>query len=119
MQKHEKPKKEIKKEKKEEEKKEEEEKEEERVEEPKLLDDPIKVKDILFMYILSLEGKAWAYLDLVVHPETQKHKKDVGEARLAIDTIDAIYKIIEDHLSPEEKKDIQVRLTNLRLNFVK
>ena len=71
------------------------------------------------MYILSLEGKAWAYLDLVVHPETQKHKKDLSEAKLAIDTIDALYKIIENQLSPEEKKDIQVRLTNLRLNFVK
>jgi hypothetical protein len=71
------------------------------------------------MYILSLESKAWAYLDLVAHIETQKHKKDLSEAKLAIDAIDALYKIYEDQWSVDEKKDIQIRLTNLRLNFVK
>jgi hypothetical protein len=86
---------------------------------PKLLDKPIKVKEIVYMTILSLESKAWAYLDLVAHPETQKHQKDTQEARAAIDAIDALYKVIEDDLSTDEKKDIQVRLTNLKLNFAK
>lgn len=85
----------------------------------RLLDEPITVKDLILMTMYSLEGKAWAYLDLVVHPETQKHKKDEGEAKLAIDTIDTLFKIIEEQLSPDEKKDVQVRLTNLRLNFAK
>ena len=88
-------------------------------EEPKLLDEPIKIKDIIYMTILSLESKAWAYLDLVAHPETKRHKKDPGEAKAAIDAIDALYKTIEGNLDPSEKKDIQVRLTNLRLNFAK
>lgn len=86
---------------------------------PKLLDKPIKVKEIVYMTILSLESKAWAYLDLVVHPETQKHQKDAQEARAAIDAIDALYKVVEAELSKDEKKDIQVRLTNLKLNFAK
>ena len=86
---------------------------------PKLLDEPIKVKDIIYMTILSLESKAWAYLDMVAHPETQKHKKDTVEAKTAIDAIDALHKTIEDSLDASEKKDIQVRLTNLRLNFAK
>ncbi len=94
-------------------------KQDESKETPKLLDEPIAVKDIIYMTILSLESKAWAYLDLVAHPETQKHKKDPKEARAAIDAIDALYKIIETDLDPKEKKDIQVRLTNLRLNFAK
>ncbi len=88
-------------------------------EEPKLLDKPVPIRDILLMTILSLEGKAWAYLGLTSHPETQKPEKDLTEARLAIDAIDALFKIIEPSLSVEEKRDIQVRLTNLRLNFVK
>lgn len=87
--------------------------------EPKLLDKPIEIKDILYMTIISLESKAWAYLDLVAHPETQKHHKDTGEAQTAIDAIDALYRIIEPKLDPDEKKEIQVRLTNLRLNFAK
>jgi hypothetical protein len=86
---------------------------------PRLLDTPIKVKEIIYMTILSLESKAWAYLDLVAHPETQKHHKDPQEAKTAIDSIEALYKIIEASLDSEEKKDIQVRLTNLRLNFAK
>lgn len=86
---------------------------------PKLLDTPIKVKEIIYMTILSLESKTWAYLDLVAHPETQKHHKDSQEAKTAIDAIEALYKIIEASLGPEEKKDIQLRLTNLRLNFAK
>ena len=93
-----------------------EEKDKERVQ---LLDEPIKIKDIVYMTILSLESKAWAYLDLVAHPETQKHQKDPEQARTAIDAIEALYKIIETGLDPKEKKDIQVRLTNLRLNFAK
>jgi hypothetical protein len=58
-------------------------------------------------------------MDLIVHPETQKHKKDLTEARLAIDAMDILYKTVEERLSPEQRKDIRTRLTNLRLNFAK
>ena len=92
---------------------------EEKKEELPLLDEPIKVKDYVYLTLLSLEGKAWAYLDFVAHPETQKHKKDIGEAKLAIDAMDALYKTVEERLSAEQKKDLQTRLTNLRLNFAK
>ena len=84
-----------------------------------MLEEPVPIKDLIFMTIYSLEGKAWAYLGLTSHPETQKPKKNLEEAKLAIDCIDVLYKLIEDRLELEEKKDIQVRLTNLRLNFVK
>ena len=92
---------------------------EEQAPEQELFKEPVRVKDLLFMYILSLESKAWAYLDLIAHPETQKHKKDLSEAKLAIDAIDVLYKIYGEQWSADEKKDIQIRLTNLRLNFVK
>ncbi len=87
--------------------------------EQQTLDKPVLVKDILLMTIFSLEGKAWAYLGLTAHPETQKPEKDLNQAKLAIDSIDALYKILEPSLTDEEKKDIQVSLTNLRLNFVR
>jgi hemolysin activation/secretion protein len=87
--------------------------------EPLLLDEPIKVKDYIYLNMLTLEGKAWAYMDLIAHPETQKHTKDMAQAKLAIDTIDALFKIIEGHLNDDQRKDLQTRLTNLRLNFVK
>ncbi len=89
------------------------------VEKRPLLSEPIKVQEYIYMSILSLDAKAWAYMDLVVHPETQKHHKDMEQAKLAIDTIDTIFKTAQAHFSPEQKKDIQARLTNLRLNFVK
>lgn len=84
-----------------------------------LLEEPIPVTDYLYMMIASLDAKAWAYMDYIVHPETQKHQKDLTQAKYAIDTIDAMYKIIQDQLTPEQKKDIETRITNLRLNFVK
>ncbi|MGQ9664991.1 MAG: DUF1844 domain-containing protein [bacterium] len=93
--------------------------EENRKEEEQLLEEPVPIKDIMIMTILSLEGKAWAYLGLVAHPETKKIKKDLNEAKLAIDSIDVLFKLMEPLLTNEEKKDIQTRLTNLRLNFVK
>jgi hypothetical protein len=112
---------------KEENKPEETEEKEEKLEEPKkkeqetppLLDEPIPVTDYLYMMIASLDAKAWAYMDFIVHPETQKHKKDLTQAKYAIDTIDALYKIVQDQLAPDQKKDIETRITNLRLNFVK
>lgn len=82
-----------------------------------LLEEPIPVKDILLMYLYTLEGKAWAYMGLTSHPETGKPKKDLAEAKTAIDTIEALFKIVEEKLTPEEKKELQVQLTNLRLNF--
>ncbi|HEX7318844.1 MAG TPA: DUF1844 domain-containing protein [bacterium] len=93
--------------------------EEQKKTEPKYLDEPVKIKELIFMTIYSLESKAWAYLGLTGHPETQKPLKDLTEARLAIDAIGALYKLIEPDLELEEKKDIQIRLTNLRLNFTK
>lgn len=84
-----------------------------------LLDEPIQVKDYIYLNILTLEGKAWAYMDLIAHPETQKHLKDLDQARLAIDTIDTLFKTVQEYLTNEQKKDLQTRLTNLRLNFVK
>jgi hypothetical protein len=85
--------------------------------EKELLDKPVPVKDIVLMYIYTLEGKAWAYLGLTSHPETGKPEKDLNEARTAIDVIESLFKIVEAQLTPPEKKELQVRLTNLRLNF--
>lgn len=102
-----------------EEKKETPEPEKEEQKAPPLLDEPIPVTDYLYMMIASLDAKAWAYMDFIVHPETQKHKKDLAQAKNAIDALDAMYKIIQDQLTPEQKKDIETRITNLRLNFVK
>jgi hypothetical protein len=84
-----------------------------------LLTEPIKVRDYIYFTILSLEGKAWAFMDFITHPETQKHEKDLTQARLAIDAMDALFKLAENQLTPEQKKDIQNRMTNLRLNFAK
>ncbi|KPK71890.1 hypothetical protein AMJ87_06285 [candidate division WOR_3 bacterium SM23_60] len=88
-------------------------------EKAQLLNEPIKVRDYVYFTILSLEGKAWAFMDFIVHPETQKHEKDLTQAKLAIDAMDALFKLAENELTSEQKKDVQNRMTNLRLNFAK
>lgn len=78
-------------------------------------------KDIYaFMKILisSLSSQAWIFLGLMPHPGTQKVEKDVQQVKVAIDTIEFIYKQIEIKLEENEKKSIQELLGNLKLNFI-
>lgn len=99
--------------------KKEEKKEEQKPQEPPLLESPIPVKDLVFVTLTTLESKAWAYLGLTAHPETGKPQKDLKQARLAIDAIERLYQVLEPELTGDEKRELQVRLTNLRLNFAK
>ncbi len=87
--------------------------------EEKKLKEPIKVRDIILVALTNLERKAWAYLGLVSHMETGEIKKDLHQARLAIDAVSALYEVIKGELAEQDRKTIELALTNLRLNFVK
>ncbi len=79
----------------------------------------LKVDELLSLTLVQLISKAWAFLGLVSHPETGKIKRDLEQAKLAIDSIEAIYPLIKDRLGDEERRGVELELTNLRLNFVK
>ncbi len=79
----------------------------------------LKIDDLLAITLVQLISKAWSYLGMVSHPETGRIKRDLDQARLAIDSIEVIYPLIKDRLGEEERRNIELELTNLRLNFVK
>ncbi len=79
----------------------------------------LKVDDLLALTLVQLISKAWSYLGLISHPETGEIKRDLDQAKLAIDSIEAIYPLIKSRLGDDERRNIELELTNLRLNFVK
>ena len=79
----------------------------------------LKVDELLSLTLVQLISKAWSYLGLVSHPETGQIKADLDQAKLAIDSIEVIYPLIKDKLSDEDKRGVELELTNLRLNYVK
>jgi hypothetical protein len=45
--------------------------------------------------------------------------KDKEQARMAVDSFDALLKVISDELTAQELENMQSSLSNLQLNFVK
>jgi len=79
---------------------------------------PISVYDVLRFSIRMLYEQAWASLGLVPDPGTGQIKKDLTQARVAVDCVDFLVKQLEPYASPEEKRDLRSLLTTLRLNYV-
>lgn len=103
-------------EKEEEEPKEEEKKEEkeEKIPEGKEVDTP----SLLKICISILSGGAWSWMGLTAHPQTGKIKRDLQQAKLAIDSISLLFNQIEDKLNELERKEIKALLADLQINYV-
>jgi hypothetical protein len=76
------------------------------------------VAGILAMTIGLLNEAAWVNMGLVPNPLTGQVKQNLAEARRAIDVLADLVKWAEMDASPQEKRELQVMLSNLRLNFV-
>ncbi len=85
----------------------------------KKIEKPVEVSDIIVITIANLISKAWAYLGAISHPETGEIKEDTAQAKLAIDAIDNLFVLVKDKMEEKERKEIEISLANLRLNFVK
>jgi len=73
----------------------------------------------LFIWFISmLTGKAWEHLGLMMNPDTKEIKKDLGKAKIAIDSISFLYNQIKNELLKEDIKRIEDLMANLRLNYV-
>jgi hypothetical protein len=95
-----------------------EEKAHERPEERSKEAEPLRVKDLILVLIAELSNKAWAYMEKIAHPETGQPKKDLAQAKLAIDTIEALLEVVRAHLNEGEIRSVESTLANLRVNFV-
>lgn len=73
---------------------------------------------LIHSFVATLTAKAWEAMGLVANPVTRQVQKSLPDAQLAIDAIAALVGVVRDSLSPEERREIETVLTDLRLNFV-
>lgn len=79
--------------------------------------DRLTTKDIISQMMMSLSSLAYKKMGIPVGVN-DKHK-DKQQAKMAVDSFDALLKVIKDDLSGEESENLQSSLANLQLNFVK
>jgi hypothetical protein len=78
----------------------------------------VSVSSILQMAFGLLHERGWVSLGLVPDPLSGKVGEDLAEARRAIDALADVARHLEADATPEEKRELQVALSNLRINFV-
>ena len=78
----------------------------------------LRTHDLLVLMLSILEVKAWQGMGLVPNPLTNKVEKNMEEARLAIDAYAATFEVVRVRVEDQPRRDMETRLTNLRINFV-
>jgi hypothetical protein len=79
---------------------------------------PIDVYSVLRLAVAQLTGVAWQMMGLQPDPFTNQVRKDIAQARIAIDAAEALVEHLKPHLRGQEARDYENLLTDLRLNFV-
>ena len=77
------------------------------------------VNSVIEFSINLLAQSAWQYMGLVPNPVTQEVKKDMSQAKTAIDCVEFLIEKIVGDLERENKRDLQNLVGNLKINFVK
>ncbi|MCL4385996.1 MAG: DUF1844 domain-containing protein [Cyanobacteria bacterium] len=79
--------------------------------------DKLTSKDIIIQFMMSLSSLAYKKMGLPVGTNDKFKSKE--QAKLAIDSFDALLKVLNDEISAQERENLQSSLTNLQMNFVK
>ncbi|MFH1287906.1 MAG: DUF1844 domain-containing protein [bacterium] len=94
--------------------------EEKKENQSKKYEGPPKVTDVLQNYIVVLGTLSLHYMGIVPNPEGEldsSGKRELSQAKIAIDSITVLYKQIEDLLDKQAKNNIENMLDDLRLRF--
>lgn len=79
--------------------------------------DRLTTRDIITQMMMSLSSLAYKKMGIPVGVNDKY--KDRGQAKMAVDGFDALFKVLKDELSASEAENLQSSLSNLQLNFVK
>lgn len=79
----------------------------------------LKVFDLIAKDINEFIQKAWMNMGLVPPFGEKEPVVDMEEAKLAIDCVEFLAKQIEGKLKPEEAKELNRVVADLKINFVK
>ncbi len=97
--------------------------EEEKKKEEKLLKelqdeiDKLSSKDIIVQFMMSLSSMAYKKMGLPLG--TNDKYKDKAQAKLAVDSFNALLKVLNEEITEKERENLLASLTNLQMNFVK
>jgi len=79
--------------------------------------DKLSVKDIVMQIMMSLSSLAYKKMGLPVG--TNDRYKDKVQAKIAVDSFEALLKVLEAEIDAQEADNLRSSLSNLQLNFVK
>jgi hypothetical protein len=78
---------------------------------------PVETSSALFVCIQLLQDVAWIKMGLTPNING-KIDRDLQQARVAIDALGDLVARLDPRVGDQERRDLQVRLSNLRINFV-
>ena len=79
--------------------------------------DRLTTKDIITQMMMSLSSLA--YKKMGIPAGVNDKYKDKEQAKMAVDSFNALLGVLKDELSASEAENLQSSLANLQLNFVK
>ncbi|MCL5069293.1 MAG: DUF1844 domain-containing protein [Actinobacteria bacterium] len=79
--------------------------------------DKLTTKDIIVQMMMSLSSLAYKKMGIPVG--VNDRYKDKMQAKLAVDSFEALLKTISYEVSAEENENLKSSLSNLQINFVK
>jgi hypothetical protein len=79
--------------------------------------DKLSSKDIIVQFMISLSSMAYKKMGLPIG--TNDKYKNKEQARLAVDSFDALLRVLNNEITEKERENLMASLTNLQMNFVK
>jgi len=79
--------------------------------------DKLSAKDIIIQFMMSLSSMAYKKMGLPLGTNDKYKSKE--QAKLAVDSFDALLKVLNEEIPAKERENLMASLTNLQMNFVK
>jgi hypothetical protein len=76
------------------------------------------VYSLLSAYVATLGSQAFVWMGLLKDPISGKVRKDMAQAKIAIDVCEFLVGKIEPKLGEGDRRDMQRMLSDLKVNFV-
>jgi hypothetical protein len=78
----------------------------------------METRTLLHALLAIFDGHAWRSMGFLADPRTGETRKDLPSAQLAIDTIQFLFGKVEAQLPERERRELQRRLSDLRMNYL-
>ncbi|AEH51917.1 DUF1844 domain-containing protein [Pseudothermotoga thermarum] len=77
----------------------------------------LSMEDLILLFFNTISARCWARLGLT-RDEYGEMYQDLKQARLGIDVLDAVARVLKDNVDAEIYKEIEGIIGNLKLNYV-